>query len=292
MISLKERWKAFGTIIFDPWIILLLISTVLLSVVLIRQSDVIIISILTFLVALFSGVLGGIVAKRWDDLTEEKVIVARAKAANRSLQLLLGSVIALERRVRLYIQRNSDTSNKSKITEEVIKTYLEEIVVDSVALEEKVINSIEDWTDILPNLEVKTVLNLIRELNGNYSSTLSQLEQVNTALQETKDRSDANVKKLEEEKSEIQKELSRIRKELREKSLQVGVPTISGSLITGSSVLSQYPAVDLHLDSNNLSLAQDPMVLRFDEPASSPGRLSGMTVLEDLESKEKKKKSS
>ena len=238
MTPLKERWKAFGTTLCDPWIIILVICTYFLSTVLIRQSDVTIISTFTFLVSLSSGILGGIVTKRWDDQTEEKIIVARAKSANRSLQLLLSSAIALERRVRLYIQRYNNSSYKKKITSEVIKTYLEEIVEDSLSLEEKVINSIEDWKDILPDLDIKPVINLIRELNGNYASALAQLEQVNLSLQETKDKSEAgeaNIKKLSEEKNEIRNKLLHIEKDLREQSSQFGVPSISGSLITGSS---------------------------------------------------------
>ena len=235
MSPLKNRWKAFGTIIFDPMVISLLICTIGLSAVLILQTDLVIIAIFTFLVSLFSSVLGGIIAKRWDDLTEEKVIVARAKSAHRSLELLLSSVITLERRVRQYSERHTSLKYKEQITPEVIKTYLEEIVEDCVGLEEKVINSMEDWKDILPNLEVKTVLNLIRELNGNYDIAQTQLADVNASLKETKDKSEEEVNKLVKEKKELSKELSRIQKELREKSILVGVPTISGSLISGST---------------------------------------------------------
>lgn len=289
MTSLKERWKAFGIILLDPWLIILFISTIFLSIVLIRQSDVVIISILTFLVSLFSGVLGGIVAKRWDDLTEGKVIVARAKSANRSLQLLLSSVIALEKRVRLYTHRHNDPSYKSQITPEVVKTYLEEIIEDSLGLEEKVINSIEDWKDILPNLEVKTVINLIRELNGNYTNTLSQLEQVNLSLQETKDKSEADVKKLNEEKSEIKKELFRIQRELQEKSIQFGVPSISGSLITGSSTLfstSSPTLIGSPADSKFLTGEYGTTLLQS-EPSLKIK--PSVTVLDELKSKDDKK---
>jgi len=253
MTLLKEKWKAFITIVLDPWIIFLFICTIILLIVVTRQTDVVIIAILTFLVSLFSGVLGGIVAKRWDDITEEKVIVARAKSANRSLQLLLGSVISLERRVRLYIQRHNDTQYKNRITPEVIRTYFEEIVEDCLSLEEEVINSIEDWKDILPKLDLKTVLDLIRELNANYSNALAQLEQVNTSLQETKDKSESEVYKLKEEKEEIKKDLLRIQKELLDKSMQVGVPTISGSLITGSVTPSMFPTTTSSSSSSFLS---------------------------------------
>jgi len=279
MLTLKERWKAFGIIIIDPWVIFLLTCTILLAIVLIRQTDAIIITIFTFLVSVFSGVLGGIVSKRWDDLTEEKVIVARAKSAHRSLELLLSSVITLERRVRLYIERHNDPKHKEQITPEVVRTYLEEIVEDSVGLEEKVINSIEDWKDIIPNFQFTTVLNLIRELNGNYNNTLTQLDQVNTSLKETKDKSEEEVNRLEKEKNEINKELSRIQKELWEKSIQVGVPTISGSIITGSTDLinspsfgySQVGVLNLNLGKDNpifTSGAKPAKAIFLEQPAS------------------------
>ena len=213
--------------------------------------------------------------------------MTRAKSANRSLQLLLGSVVALERRVRLYSQRYNDSNYKKQITSEVIKTYFEEIVEDSLSLEEKVINSIEDWKDILPDLEVKTVINLIRELNGNYDNTLAQLEQVNIALQETEDKSESDVNKLKKEKSEIEKELSRIQNQLREKSLQVGVPTISDSLITGSSsmFLTASPLTGSSVDVSSQLASQVTGFLQG-EPAPITGKI---TLLETKESKEKKK---
>jgi hypothetical protein len=247
------------------------------------------ITILTFLVSLFSGVLGGIVAKRWDDLTEEKVIVARAKSANRSLQLLLSSVIALERRVRLYIQRHNDAEHKSQITSEVVKTYLEEIVEASLGLEEEVINSIEDWKDILPDLEINTVLNLIRELNGNYKDSLTQLEQVNAALQETKDKSEADVNKLKEEKNEIKKELSRIQKELSEKSFQVGVPSIGGSLIGGSIIPSGFSIQNSLVDEQYPWSIQAVTFPTTDVPSPFAEKPNVITGVDNLESKQKKK---
>lgn len=287
MTPLKDRWKAFGITIFDPWIIILAISSVSLSIVLIRQSDVVNIAVYTLLVALSSGVLGGILAKRWDDITEEKVIVTRAKSANRSLQLLLSNVIALEKRARLYNQRHNDLEHKEQVTSEVIKTYLEEVVEGCLSLEEQVIKSIEDWTDIDPTLEIKTVLGLIGELNGNYSNALAQLGQVNSALQETKDKKDKSeteINKLKEEKSQIQKDLARIQSELQARSRQVGIPAIGGSLITGSGGPITFPSTSDSSESRFLVYDSDAFSLQ------NFSRLTeGITIVDEIEPKKEDK---
>lgn len=252
--GLWDKWKAFFAMIFDPWVILLLLSTLFLALVLVKQTDILIVSAFTFLVSIFSGLLGGVIAKRWDDFTEEKLIETRGKSANRSLQLLLSTVISMERRVRVYLQRLTDKEYKKQITAEVTKTYFEEIIEESLGLEEKVINSIEDWTDIIPTSEVKTVIKYITELKINYSETLQKLEQVKNTLQETNNYSQANLENLKEQANSLAKELTRIKKEMMEKSIQIGVPTISGSLLTGSadSPLSlrstpTFPGIDFKL---------------------------------------------
>lgn len=167
----------------------------------------------------------------------------KRKLANRGLNTLLSNVIGMERRVRVYLQRFTDTKYKKDVSSEVLKTYFEEIVEACVSLEEKVINSIEDWTDILPDAEIKSVVDLIRDLKEKYSNSISELKKVNDALQETRvksAKSDAEIDKLIDEKKKITEELKRIDREVQDKTRQVGIPGISGSLITGSTGLPDY----------------------------------------------------
>lgn len=244
MQKIRERWNAFGAVLIDPWVIILLASTIYLSLQLLSQEDKFALALLTVLVSLLSSTLGGIVAKRWDDLTEEKVIVTRAKSAHRSLELILSSIIALEKRVKLFVVRHNNEKSKKAITTEVIKTYFEEVLEDCVGLEERVINSMEDWKDILPNLEVRTTLNLITELNGKYSDALIKLETINNSLEETKDKSKEEITKLTNERNKLAAEVVKIQTELRQKSIETGIRNVSDSLITGGvtaiSLLSQY----------------------------------------------------
>ena len=284
MTPLRNRWKAFGVIIFDPWIILLLLCTFLLTSILLNITNVILVATVTFLVSLFSGVLGGIIARRWDDITQEKEIMARGKSANRSLQLLLSSLISIERRVRLYLQRYNDEEYNKKIYPEVIKTYFEEVIEECASLEENVINSIEDWTDILPNVEIKTVLNFIRDLKSKYNDASAQLEQVNIDLREIRNKSEEEISELNKRRIDITEELSRIKKELRKKSAQIGVPSISESLIAGeeffpitvSNIINPESGSKLiNRDSERKNSIEDSQILPELKPT---GKTSGRQI--------------
>ena len=95
--ALWDSWRAFFITFFHPWVLLLLVSTVALGILITRQENVTYIAILTVLMSIFSGILGGIIAKRWDDLNEEKKVVTKGKSAIRNLQHLFWAVILIER---------------------------------------------------------------------------------------------------------------------------------------------------------------------------------------------------
>jgi hypothetical protein len=109
------------------------------------------------------------------------------------------------------------------------------VIDECVNLEEKVINSIEDWTDILPNVEIMSVLYIIRELKIEFNAESAHLELVNNELREIKNKSMDEMSELNKGRIYITEELSRIRKELLKKSAQIGVPSISESLIAGEN---------------------------------------------------------
>ena len=220
---------------FYPWIILLFIGTLLLTSILVDQSNVIVIAVSAFLVSLFSGVLGGIVVKRLDVITEEKLINAKGNSAYSSLQLLLSSVISLERRVQQYYHRVNDREYSKRINPEVINTYLEEVIGECVHLEEKVIDAMDYWTDVVPEAEIKPVLHLIRELKIEFNEESARLEQVNQDLKESRNKNRDEINGLTLGKQVIMEDLTRLKKELLKKSAQIGVPAISESLIAGEN---------------------------------------------------------
>jgi hypothetical protein len=236
MTPLRDRWKAFSTIILDPLSVGLLISTAFLSVVLVFQTDRIIVATLTFLVAVFAGVLGGVLGKKWDDLTGERIIVARGKSAIRNLKLLLGSAVALERRVRQYLSQGFEENKTKNPSSEIITTYLEEVVGRCVLLEEGILSSIESWTDITSEGDIKTQIGVISELTYKVDSLTQELNTLGSKLQETKGKTEKEIETLRTEKRQKEKELSELRQELSGRTIRFGLP-----LSTGSVQLSSEP---------------------------------------------------
>lgn len=235
MKKFKERWGDFFRVVCGPWSTILILGTVLLLIVLLYQTDKTVITILTFIISLSSGILGGILGKRWEDLTEERVIVARGKSAIRDLKLLLGSVVSLESRVRQYQKwHSSNIQKKSCQSYEIIKVHLEEIVERCNTLEEQAINSIENWTDVIPEANISTQIGVITDLKEKVKSLDTDLDTLNLELAETKNKSQEETIKIREEKRKKEKELLEARQELREKAI-----SFSPGITTGSGLLSQ-----------------------------------------------------
>ncbi len=234
MTPLRDRWKAFLTMVLDPLSIGLLVSTIFLSIVLVLQTDRVIIATLTFLVAVFSGVLGGVLGKKWDDLTGERIIIARGKSAIRSLKLLLGSAVALERRVRQYLGQCAKEKGQAL---ETTTTYLEEVIGRCVLLEEGVLSSIESWTDIIPEADVKTQIGLISELTSKVDNLVQELGALSAELQETRGKSEKEIEKLKADKRQKEKELSELRHELSGRTIGMGLSLTTGAVRFGSASL-------------------------------------------------------
>jgi len=281
----RNRLKTIREILFYPWIFLLFIGTLVITSIMLNQTNSIVIATSAFLVSLFSGVLGGIVVKRLSMITEEKLITAKGNSAYSSLQLILSNVISLERRVRLYLQRYNNIEYSKKINPEVINTYFEEVIEECVKLEEKLINSIEYWTDVLPDVDIKPVLNLIRELKIEFNEKSAHLEQVINELRDTKNKSKEEISELNKGRMEITEDLLRMKKELQKKSAQIGIPSISESLIAGDNF---YPTIESNpvnpesgsrkkngnIEEKN-AVEDEEIVPKVNTPARVPGRQTG-----------------
>lgn len=240
--DLKAKFFDFITIwahalftLFNPFVIILIIISVALFNFSTYQTDPKVVSFITIILSIITGLLGGVLSKRWDDYTQEKVIVTRAKSANRSLQLLLSRSVSLEKRIRTYSYRYQDKTYYKKLTKEVITTYFEEIIDEFFSLEEEIVNSIEDWVDIIPYADVKNQILEMRKIKEDFITKQIALEKINTALKEENEKTQEEKRILEKEKFTIEKELEILSVELHKKDLQSSVPFLSGSLLTNSS---------------------------------------------------------
>jgi len=236
MIALKNTWRNFINLVLDPWVLLFSVALGVLFFVFSKQTDFIVISILTVILSIVSGILGSVLLNRWKSINDEKIIVARGNTAVRSLKLLLRGIDSLGHRVQEYLIKFCDEQKNKKINKEIIRTYFEEILNKSDALEEAALSSIENWTDIIPEADIKTQIGVI---SGLKNELYKQQFELNTLrkISKSKDKSIKKIKNLEKRIQEKEIELLSTQSELDKKSIDF-MPTYSIS--SGSKTVSPY----------------------------------------------------
>lgn len=211
--SLYKKWKNFLNVILDPWVIILSLATVYFIYFsnLPGTTDKNIISILTLIISLFSAILGGILANRWAEITELKVLVARGKSAIRSLKLILLNISKIEKRTKYYISSIDKENEDFKL---VISNF-EEVIEKCYILEEEIISSIENWTDIIPEVEnMKTQIGLITDMINTESLLQQEILGLNKNLEAEKEKGKQNndmqnlLKEKEAELTEVKRKLT------------------------------------------------------------------------------------
>jgi len=208
--SLSARWRRFFSVILDPWLLVLVLATAL-SVFeagkAASDARTLVAALFTTLAALSAGVLGAVVTKRWEGATVERALVARGKAAVRGLKLLLAGVVDLESRACVHLSRQPKP--KSNSHPEPVTMALEEIIGRCHALAEEVVSAIENWTDIVPEADIKTQIGVISKL-------IETRDQLSDELRSLNDKLKAGADKTELELRVVREEVGRTEKELRE----------------------------------------------------------------------------
>jgi hypothetical protein len=244
--NLKDKWSIFLNVILDPWVVILLIATISFINYSIRTEDKKLIAVITLIISLASGILGGIIANRWAQMTELRVLVARGKSAIRSLKLILLNISNIEKRTKEYIA-SIDKGNKEY---KLITSNFEEVIEKCNILEEEIISSIENWTDIIPEVaNLKTQIGFVTELKIEKTELESDILSLHKKIEIVKEEGSKQKEKLQLYLSEKESDLSKTRQKLREveskinKSVLSGLTTSQvtfgiGSYIYGSSVLN------------------------------------------------------
>ena len=202
MINLKKRWKMFLNIIFDPFTLLLTISVSILLYFSNEQAS----PLIMVLITIASAILGGRLNKLWSDIIEGKVITARGKAAVRNLKLLLVHISVLKQKV---IKFQDSVEQDLFIT----RTY-EEIESFCSVLEEEAVNSIENWTDILPEADIKTQIGIISDLNQSLKDKEDELLDLNNKYSIEKFNSDGEREQLGFKIKEKESQITALEKEI------------------------------------------------------------------------------
>lgn len=209
---MKEQWGFFLRIVLNPWVIITGIVIYLLMNF--SPEDGSSLSVVNnIFIWLTSAVFGGIISKLWIDQVEEKVIVSRGKAAVRNLNLLLNNISSFEKRINSY----KDKISYKEQSEDTIMSYFEEIEDRCNVLQEEVLNSIENWTDILPKANIQSQIGIITAIKGEKEELEIDIEKLHEKVKENKGKSEEERKELENELSVKSQELSKLKKELRGK---------------------------------------------------------------------------
>lgn len=224
MKPLRIRWKAFFNSILDPWVVIALIATVGGAVAVLLQSDPVIVAILTLFVSVVSGVLGSILTKNWGDLTEEKIITARGKSAVRRLILLSQSICALEKRTIFHLERHRDSA--SNTISDTVVGILEEIIEKCRSLRDEAACSIQDWRDIVPEVDLDQVSHDMNRLSVREQEKAREVAELKTALSKKEEQSEQDKRALLKRELELQQ----VRRELHQKSRTAEILSSSGSI--------------------------------------------------------------
>lgn len=217
--NFKERWTSFARVVFDPWAVALYFLIGVLAIFYSQAKEDYVKALLTFLFSIIASLIGGIYTKRWSDINEEKILVARGTTAIRSLKLLLQQIVSVENRARLFFKRNE---KKAEI--ELTKLNYEEIVDRCRLLEEQALGAIENWNDIIPEADVKTQIGILSELKLKEEELEKKIESVT----EQKETSEKEKTFKEKEANSLKKELEKLRADLRDKEQKLNLSGLSG----------------------------------------------------------------
>lgn len=233
MITLKKRWILFFDVLIDPWNLLLIIAVAVFYYLSVNQTSSLASTLLFILITLASVMLGGRITKQWADLTEGSIVIARGRSAVRSLKVLLRLVTALEERIHDFRIREDEIEKHPEVT----KRNYEEAISSCKHLQEQTVNSIENWTDILPEADIKTDIGVISDLKNTLKDKENELAQLNLQLNEVAGKSVDERSKLKKEIIANQLLINKLQREIQDMDRKVGL----GGL--GLSDLAMYTPV-------------------------------------------------
>ena len=235
--NIKGCWEAFGKIVLHPMTIVTLLLVVLLNIAnasVPKENSLFV--LLNVLLTIISGVAGSIMYKRATDISENKPITIKGKSAIRNLKFLLNDVSESERIASDYLARIKEAENNKVL----YKEWLREIIYRYWLLKEAVVDSIENWIDIIPKeADIKTQIGELTKLTLKIIKKEHEMEDVqNKAKQEGKDK--------ESEIAELKDEINILRASLDEQATATFGPTLaaSGTFPTLGSGLSYLKTSD------------------------------------------------
>lgn len=243
--DLKEPWRVFINIFFNPVVLVTLILSIFgtyLSTLYYKDDTRIIAVLLSILASIFAGILGSVAFDRYKEITGNNILMKKGKSAVRNLSLIVDQLHRL--RIRLF------EFNSSKV-----KVPLEEIDHHLVTTEKSVVSGIEDWVDMVPELNtLSKISEFVVEKGDEIQKVVSEKKELEKELGLQDKTQKEKVTSLEGRIKQKDQEISRLYSEvskLRMQQTSIAGPTISSGMTIGSSLGGTVGS----LVSGNLSIA-------------------------------------
>jgi len=241
MDTLVNRWKMFFGLILDPWTLVLFVATLLLFYLSTQQASQLVSALIFLLITVTSAVLGGRVSNHWSALTESGALAVRGRVAVRSLKLLLRNTAALEARLRRFRSAEGDIEKLPTVTS---RNYEEAIAVCGL-LQEETVSSIENWTDIVPEADINSLIGMITQLKASLDEKEEELKLLKSSLEDARGKSESELSSLRRQIKDKEQQLRAAEFELIQKKFGAGLGSL-GSLAqvtsgTLGSVLGSPP---------------------------------------------------
>jgi hypothetical protein len=247
---LQANWSAFWEAIFDPWTIVLLVTTVfltLLSIAAVKTASNDASNALWYvLITLSASFLGGRATYRWSTASDVDVVMARGQHSVRSLKLLWRSIVTLEQRMRTF--RDNETLIRDN--PDVTKRNYEEAIIHCRTLEESTLNSIENWIDVVPEANIKSDVGRISELSEQLDAKTQDLAKAEGAKDSLMAQGSTEKAIYEDKIRSLATDVERLKNELRAAKANLqGAMGATGPLtslkdLLGTGILSAAVTVD------------------------------------------------
>lgn len=220
-IKFLYSWSVFLSICIDPLVILSIITLSYLYNS--TDADKPTPALIYILVTAVSTIFGVRITQKWSEITEGGIIKARGRTAVRSLKLLLGNISSLEQRIANFSDNTDQINNNPDVTS---RNY-EEIREKCLRLQEEVISSIENWTEFVPEADIKTQIGEITGVSSSLLNAEEELKAVTEELEHIKNTNNGEKDKLELEVKARQNEIKKLENELIVKNFKLGVNSYS-----------------------------------------------------------------
>lgn len=244
MSNFKENWRGFLGAIFDPWVLVLfsltsgmLALSYLFAPSIASNSNKLIFPLFSFWTAVSAGILGSKIAKGLSDTKQWQVLITRGCSTLRDLRLLFTNLVSLENRITTCLGQSNG------LTSESLRVYFEEIIEKFTMLKEEVINSIEEWGDVIPAAKLKSHIEVFNDLKLALHFSRIEIENLNKQIKATNGHSKKDLQELLSRLKEQKKEIHQLREKVLEKKRNLDKTILSG--IATSVLTSRIDSSDI-----------------------------------------------